>query len=113
MGGPDSETTHSHASYRVAMAPGADTPPVSRLPSARTLLITGGVVIHDPKLPAWKGRYVFGDYCRGVVQLARLPHGKARDTALKVKSLTSFGEDASGHVYAASQNGPVYRLVAR
>ena len=45
MGGPDSETTHSHASYRVAMAPGADTPPVSRLPSARTLLITGGVVI--------------------------------------------------------------------
>ena len=30
-------------------------------------------------LPAWRGRYVFGDFCRGVIQTARLRAGAARD----------------------------------
>ncbi len=46
---------------------------ITELHSAGNCSITGGVVIHDPKLPAWKGRYVFGDYCRGVIQTAKLP----------------------------------------
>jgi hypothetical protein len=36
-----------------------------------------------------------------------------RRTSLEVSSLSSFGEDAQGRVYAASLNGPVYRIVPR
>ena len=32
---------------------------------------------------------------------------------LNVSGTTSFGEDASGHVYIASLAGPVYRLTSR
>ena len=71
-------------------------------------------MIRDPALPAWRGRYVFGDFCRGVLQTAVLSSGRARsvtDRKLEVDSLSSFGEDARGRVYATSLDGPVYRLV--
>ena len=67
-------------------------------------------------LPALRGRYVFGDFCVGRILSARLTAGRARsvrNTPLKVDSLSSFGEDARGRVYAVSLGGPVYRLVAR
>jgi glucose/arabinose dehydrogenase len=92
-------------------APGAIKPVITEKHSAGNCSITGGVVIRDPKLPAWRGRYVFGDFCRGVIQTAKLPSGKVTDRKLKVNSLSSFGEDASGRVYVTSLNGPVYRLV--
>ncbi len=73
--------------------------------------ITGGYVIRDAALP-WRGRYVFGDFCRGVLQTAT-PKGKVTSRKLKVESLSTFGEDGRGRVYVASLNGPVYRLVNR
>jgi glucose/arabinose dehydrogenase len=94
-------------------APGAVAPRITERHSDGNCSITGGVVIHDPALKAWAGRYVFGDYCRGVIETARLPSRKVTDTGLKVEALSSFGEDSSGGVYATSLNGPVYRLVAR
>jgi glucose/arabinose dehydrogenase len=78
--------------------------------------ITGGVVVRDPGLPALRGRYVFGDYCKGRILSARLSPGRARGvrrTSLKVPGLSSFGEDVLGRVYAVSLQGPVYRLVPR
>ena len=62
------------------------------------------------------GRYVFGDFCRGRIESARLRPGprerRSATTRLRVPSLSSFGEDARGRVYATSLDGPVYRLVA-
>jgi hypothetical protein len=78
--------------------------------------ITGGVVVRDRALPALRGRYIYGDYCKGRIRSARLTPGRARSpqrTSLTVNSLSSFGEDARGRVYAVSLNGPVYRLVPR
>jgi glucose/arabinose dehydrogenase len=95
-------------------APGAIKPVITERHSDGNCSITGGVVIRDPKLPAWRGRYVFGDYCRGVVQTAVLSSGRAKgliDRKLKVPQLSSFGEDARGRVYATSLDGPVYRFV--
>ena len=70
-------------------------------------------MIRDANLQSWRGRYVFGDFCRGVIRTATLS-GKdkvePRDSKLKVESLSSFGEDARGRVYVTSLNGPVYRL---
>jgi glucose/sorbosone dehydrogenase len=94
-------------------APGHVPPVIQRFHSGGNCSITGGVVVRDPALSALRGRYVFGDFCRGRIESARLRGGRARDvraTRLAVDQLSSFGEDARGRVYAASLEGPVYRL---
>jgi glucose/arabinose dehydrogenase len=95
-------------------APRAIKPVITERHSAGNCSITGGVIIRDPALKAWRGRYVFGDFCRGVIQTAVLSPGRAKsvtDRKLKVAQLSSFGEDARGRVYATSLDGPVYRFV--
>jgi glucose/arabinose dehydrogenase len=97
-------------------APGHLPPVIQRFHSDGNCSVTGGVVVRDPVLSALRGRYVFGDYCRGVIESARLSRGRARDvreTRLKVDSLSSFGVDGRGRAYATSLGGPVYRLVPR
>jgi glucose/arabinose dehydrogenase len=96
-------------------APGHVPPVIVRSHDAGNCSITGGVVVRDRRLRLY-GRYVFGDYCRGRVESARLSRGRARgvrQTRLRVSSLSSFGEDAQGRVYATSLDGPVYRLDPR
>src|SRR4051794_2692369 len=106
-----------HSRYtRGERAPGAVAPVITRSHSQGWCSITGGVVVRDPALRSLRGRYVFGDYCKGRVLSARLSAGRARSvraTSLHVSSLSSFGEDARGRVYAVSLDGPVYRLVPR
>jgi glucose/arabinose dehydrogenase len=94
-------------------APGAVKPLLVESHADGNCSITGGYVVRDPALKAWRGRYVFGDYCRGVIQTANTRTGKVTDRKLKVESLSSFGEDARGRVYAASLDGPVYRLTQK
>jgi glucose/arabinose dehydrogenase len=76
--------------------------------------VTGGYVVRDPRLPALRGQYVYGDFCDGRVRAARLrPGGASDDRQLElpdVGSISSFGEDARGRVYVMSLDGPVYRL---
>lgn len=78
--------------------------------------ITGGYVVRDTSLPSLYGRYLYGDYCAGELRsfTARPGERATDDRALgvRVPSLSSFGEDNQGHIYAASLEGPVYRLVA-
>ena len=96
-------------------APGAIGPVVVRSHSDGNCSITGGVVVRDRSL-SLRGRYLFGDFCRGRIESARLTPGRARDvrnTSLKVSSLSSFGEDAQGRVYVVSLEGPVYRIAPR
>jgi glucose/arabinose dehydrogenase len=77
--------------------------------------ITGGYVLRDPKLPSLKGRYVYGDLCTGRIRSLIPELDGARDDrslGLREPGLTTFGEDAAGHVYFASvQTGKVFRLV--
>ena len=97
-------------------APGHLPPVIQRFHSDGNCSITGGVVVRDPVLSALRGRYVFGDFCRGVIESARLNNGRARgvrETRLRVDSLSSFGEDARRRVYVTSLAGPVYRLAPR
>jgi glucose/arabinose dehydrogenase len=78
--------------------------------------ITGGYVVRDRTLPSLYGRYLYGDYCSGALHsfTARPGHRATDDRplGLTVPSLSSFGEDDAGHIYATSLEGPVYRLVA-
>ena len=96
-------------------APGHVSPVIVRSHDDGNCSITGGVVVRDRSL-GLRGRYVFGDFCKGRVESARLSAGRARgvrSTSLKVESLSSFGEDGRGRVYVTSLSGPVYRIVSR
>ena len=85
-------------------------------PTSSGCAVTGGYVVRDRRLTGWGGRYLYGDFCNGVVQSVVLSDGRAtgrRATGLHVDQLSSFGEDALGRIYAVSLGGRVYRIVAR
>ena len=74
--------------------------------------VTGGYVYRGEAFSGAQGRYFFGDYCSGSVWSLRL-HGNAATNVSDsghVPALSSFGEDASGELYAASLEGKIYKL---
>jgi hypothetical protein len=76
--------------------------------------VTGGYVVETPELESLVGRYLYGDFCAGVLRsfTARpgQPANDDRPLGVEVSSLSSFGVDARGNYYAVSLDGPVYRL---
>jgi hypothetical protein len=73
--------------------------------------IIGGYVVRDASLGSLAGRYVYGDNCASGIRSVTLPAATNDSaTGLTVDGLSSFGEDSCGHLYAASLNGPVYRI---
>lgn len=102
--------------FRTGAAPGAVPPVLTLSHSAGYCAVIGGYVVRDRSLPSLFGRYLFGDYCRAKIESVKLSRGQATGlsaTGLEVPALSSFGQDASGHIYAASLQGGVYRLVQR
>ena len=78
--------------------------------------IIGGYVVRDRSLPSLYKRYVYADLCEGQLR-SLVPHLKRasgdRKLGLAVASPTSFGEDDAHHLYVASLEGPVFRLVQK
>jgi len=100
--------------YKQGSAPGAIKPNLVARHSDGYCAIIGGYVVRDPSLPSLYGRYLFGDNCRPQINSVVLGAGHAREnhaTGLSVSSLSAFGQDNAGHIYAVSLFGPVYRLV--
>jgi glucose/arabinose dehydrogenase len=98
-----------------AQAPG-HRPPVHEYPNPdQGCSVTGGYVYRGLTIPTLQGVYVFGDFCEGQLLGLRLEGGKATDVApldLKVDSLSSFGEDPAGNLYAFSLAGGMFRIDA-
>ena len=73
-------------------------------------------MVRDRALRSLYKRYVYADLCEGELR-SLVPHlkraGRDRKLGLSVASPSSFGEDARGHLYITSLDGPVYRLVER
>jgi glucose/arabinose dehydrogenase len=91
--------------------PNAVAPVFERSHAADVCAITGGYVVRDPALPTLAGRYVYGDLCGSALRSLDLTDPRSdREEPLAVAQATSFGEDAAGHLYVASLNGPVYRI---
>jgi glucose/arabinose dehydrogenase len=79
--------------------------------STGSCAVTGGYVVRDPGLPTLLGRYLYGDFCVPALRSVALPDARTDAPAgLSVGSLSSFGEDACGRLYAVSLAGPVYRI---
>jgi glucose/arabinose dehydrogenase len=78
--------------------------------------VTGGYVYRGAAVPAAVGRYFYGDYCNGKIWSFKVgAAGRAsapRQEAFNVASLSSFGEDSEGELYATSLGGTLYKLGA-
>jgi glucose/arabinose dehydrogenase len=75
--------------------------------------ITGGYVYRGSAVPTARGRYFYGDYCAGTIWSFRVgPHGRASAPVVSgnVPSVSSFGVDGNGELYAVSLGGTLYRL---
>jgi hypothetical protein len=100
--------------YNGAVPPPDAIAPVSEYPhDDGRCVVTGGYVYRGRAIPDLVGTYVFGDFCTGRLEGIRLQDGRVADHAYLgpvVPNLSSFGEDASGELYALSLSGGVYRL---
>jgi glucose/arabinose dehydrogenase len=101
--------------FRPGRAPGAVRPAFVYSRAGLPCAVIGGYVVRDPKLPALRGRYVYGDSCTGRLSSVKLRAGGSSGNSAfgKILSPSSFGEDARGRVYVTSLFGEVYRLTAR
>ena len=99
--------------FRRGSAPGHVPPVIQHSHRRGFCSIIGGHVVRDRSLGRLAGRYVYGDFCRTRLRSARLRGGRVRDDKplrLRVRNLTTFGEDAAGRLYATSIRGGVYRF---
>jgi glucose/arabinose dehydrogenase len=99
--------------------PGGTTKPIMAYSHSRdggSCTIIGGYVVGAGGPRPLRGRYLYADYCSGVLR-SLVPHlhrgSDDRRTGLTVASPTSFGEDDRGRIYVCSQEGAVFRMVAR
>jgi hypothetical protein len=57
------------------------------------------------------GRYVYGDFCKGVVwSIDPADPSTVRHELTLGTALASFGEDAMGELYLVARTGSVFRL---
>lgn len=79
--------------------------------------IIGGSVYRGSRIPAFVGRYFYGDLCQGWIKSVRLQNGAPADLLDHTAqfgphpNLTSFGVDARGELYLTTGDGNVYRIV--
>ncbi|HEX7297609.1 MAG TPA: PQQ-dependent sugar dehydrogenase [Solirubrobacteraceae bacterium] len=80
--------------------------------------ITGGEVYRGRAVPQLRGRYVYGDFCRGTMwsldaRAAQRPaDADVSAEHARLPGLSSFGADAAGELYATALQGAVVRLVS-
>ncbi len=71
--------------------------------------VSGGYVHRGPEAPAWRGLYVAGDFCGRLFVLDR--KGRIKASRITDRRIASFGEDASGRLFATDLvAGKVYRV---
>jgi glucose/arabinose dehydrogenase len=111
------EGTHDFATD-TPLAGGKLTGPVAEYSHNDGCSITGGYVYRGPHIAGLSGRYVYADYCSGKLWTLATSGGRPRDVssvvaAVGAKAIVSFGQDASGMLYACSAQGQLYRFASR
>ena len=70
-------------------------------------------VYRGSAVAAARGRYFYGDYCAGTIWSFRVgTHGRASRAVVSgnVPSVSGFGVDGNGELYATSLGGTLYEL---
>jgi glucose/arabinose dehydrogenase len=76
--------------------------------------VTGGWVYRGNAYPAWRGKYLYGDFCSGkmwIISASGAP-GVAQDVTPTAGgiSVSSFARDDAGELYAVDLGGSIYAL---
>jgi glucose/arabinose dehydrogenase len=89
--------------------------PVAQYTHDEGCSVTGGYVYQGTTLSRLAGRYLYGDFCSGVLwSLRGAPRGRAADVRREraaVPQLTHIGPDGDGEPVFASASGALYRAV--
>lgn len=96
-----------------SQGPGRLVSPVFEYSHDEGCSVTGGYVYRGAARASERGRYVFGDYCSGTVWSFRISAGVAtdvREEPFEIDSLSSFGENSSGELFAVSHGGTIFRI---
>lgn len=94
------------------LGPGKLVQPVAQYSHDDGCSVTGGYVYRGSNA-SLRGRYIYGDYCSGIVWSFKIARGKAaslRREAFKIENVSSFGQDNAGELYGVSHGGTIYRL---
>jgi glucose/arabinose dehydrogenase len=89
--------------------------PVAEYDRGQGISVTGGFVYRGTRVPALRGRYVYGDYGSGRVWALGAgprrgaPREITGDLGVRLSTLTSFGVGADGELYVIG-NGTLYRF---
>ena len=76
--------------------------------------VIGGFIVRDPQLPNLAGRYLYSDFCNGVLR-SFIPNVAAQTVSgdgslgLRVQGITSFGQGVGGQIYVMDATR-LYRL---
>jgi glucose/arabinose dehydrogenase len=96
-------------------SPAGLTVPAVEYPRSQGFSITGGFVYRGEAIPELQGRYVYADYGRDWIRSFRYQGGEAAGDAeldlAGVASISSFGLDGEGELYAVTLTGTVYKFV--
>jgi glucose/arabinose dehydrogenase len=84
-------------------------PPAFEYASSPDVVI-GGYVVHDPGMPSFIGRYLYGRYASGVWVLGPNATGPTLNLRAVPGAVTGFGQDGAGRLYVTTLDGPAYRL---
>jgi glucose/arabinose dehydrogenase len=71
--------------------------------------ITGGYVYRGMLSPALEGVYIYGDFCTGIILGYRA--GVSMVLLRSGKSISSFGRDEQGELYAIDYQGTISRII--
>lgn len=78
--------------------------------------ITGGFVYRGRAIPALDGHYFYADYCSSWLRSFKYVNGRVTEQTEwpvgKLSSISSFGLDGAGEMYAVSHAGRIYKFVA-
>jgi glucose/arabinose dehydrogenase len=108
------EGTHSYDTTHHLAGVGQLVNPVVQYSHSYGCAIMGGYVYRGSAVPKAKARYFYGDECSGTIWTFAVGVKGHKLTApvvsAHVSSLSSFGVDGNGNLYAVSLGGTIYEL---
>ena len=80
--------------------------------------VIGGYTSRDPDIPALRGRYIYGDFCDGVIRsmVPDVPNQTASDlrpVGIRAPNLSSIGRGPNNRLYITQTTGELSRIAPR
>ena len=85
--------------------------PIATYDHGQGCSVVGGYVYRGRAIRSLRGRYVFGDWCKGAIWAITRKDTTRTPIGVTLAKLTTFGEDDQGELYAASGTGRLIKIV--